>query len=350
MAPAPKVGGGVRSASCQSLVVSHQPTIPPVGQTIVFRGLPSCGAAACLLLALLAIPLHAATYYLTVAGLGGEPDYEQRFQMLAGETDKLLKAGGPDRVVVTLQGAAATKSAVLAAFDKFAHKSKPTDSLVVMLIGHGSYDGIEYKFNLPGPDLSGTELATALNRIPAARQLIVNMTSASGGSITALRKEGRVLVCATRNGTEKNATVFARFWVEALRDPAADTDKNETVSALEAFRYAQQKTLKFYEDQKRLATEHAVIEDTGKGTGERDPSAANGVGLRAAAFPLVRFGTAANAAIDPQKKALLEHRDQIQAQIDQLKFDKTTMDPAAYKQQLTTLLLELARLQEAIEK
>lgn len=303
-----------------------------------------------LLCLLAALPLHATTFYLTVAGLGGEPDYEQRFKMLADETDKLLKSGGPDRVVVTLQGPAATRQAVLGALTKFAQDAKSADSLVVMLIGHGTFDGTEYKINLPGPDLSGGDLAAALNRVPAARQLVVNMTSASGGSIAALRKEGRVLVCATRTGTEKNATVFARFWVEALRDPAADTDKNETVSALEAFRYAQQKTNKFYEDQKRLATEHSVIEDTGKGTGEKTPAPENGTGLRAAAFPLVRFGTAQSAAADPQKKALLEHRDQIQAQIDQLKFQKTTMAPDAYKQGLTALLLELAKVQEAIEK
>jgi hypothetical protein len=299
---------------------------------------------------LAAVPLHATTFYLTVAGLGGEPDYETRFHMLADETDKLLKSGGSERVVTTLEGPAATRQAVLAALDKFAQDAKGPDSLVVMLIGHGTFDGVEYKINLPGPDLSAPELAAALNRISASRQLVVNMTSASGGSITALRKEGRVVVCATRNGTEKNATVFARFWVEALRDPSADTDKNETVSALEAFKYAQQKTAKFYDDQKRLSTEHAVMEDTGKGAGEKAPSAENGVGLRAAAFPLVRFGTAKNAAIDPQKKAMLEHRDQIQAQIDTLKFQKTTMEPQAYKQGLTALLLELAKVQEAIEK
>ena len=304
-----------------------------------------------ILLALLAAaPVCANTYYLTVAGLGGEPDYEQRFHMLAGETDKLLKSGGADRIVVTLEGPGATKQAVLGALDKFAREAGKADSLVVMLIGHGTFDGVEYKMNLPGPDISAPELASALNKVPAGRQLIVNMTSASGGSIAALRREGRVVVCATRSGTEKNATVFARFWVEALRDPAADTDKNETVSALEAFKYAQQKTNKFYEDAKRLSTEHAVMEDTGKGGGEKAPSAENGVGLRAAAFPLVRFGSSKAAAIDPQKKALLEQRDQIQAKIDQLKFQKTTMAPEIYKQQLTSLLLELARTQEAIEK
>jgi len=93
------------------------------------------------------------------------------------------------------------------------------------------------------------------------------------------------VIAATRTGTEKNATVFARYWAEALRDPAADVDKTETISALEAFRFAQRKTADFYESQKRLATEHAVLEDTGKGEGERAPSAENGEGKLAAAFP-----------------------------------------------------------------
>src|SRR5207253_2681793 len=81
---------------------------------------------------------------------------------------------------------------------------------------------------------------------------------------------------------------------EALREPAADTDKNEAVSALEAFRYASQKTKEFFETQKRLETEHSVIEDTGKGTGERTATAENGQGKLAAAFCVVRLG--ANAA------------------------------------------------------
>ena len=76
------------------------------------------------------------------------------------------------------------------------------------------------------------------DRIPARRQLIVNATSASGGSVAALEKPGRGVIAATKSGTEKNATVFARYWVEALRDPAADVDKNESITALEAFEYA----------------------------------------------------------------------------------------------------------------
>ena len=179
--------------------------------------------------------LHAATFYVTVAGLGGEPDYEQRFASEAQEIDKLVRAGGPDAKVTTLYGPQATKANVQNALAQLAREAKPADALVVMLIGHGGFDGYEYKINLPGPDLSGVELATLLDRIPCTRQLVVNMTSASGGSRAALEKPNRVVITATKSGTEKNATVFARYWVEALRDPAADTDKNETVSALEAF-------------------------------------------------------------------------------------------------------------------
>ena len=98
----------------------------------------------------------------------------------------------------------------------------------------------------------------------------------SGGSLASLQRPNRIVICATKAGTEKNATVFARYWVEALRDSAADTDKNDIITALEAFRYAEQKTSKFYESQKRLATEHAVLEDTGSGDGTKAPSAQNG--------------------------------------------------------------------------
>ncbi len=230
--------------------------------------------------------LRAATFYVTVAGLGGEPDYEQRFASQAQEIDKLLHASSPDAKVTTLYGPQATKANLQNALAQVAREAKPDDAFVLMMIGHGSFDGYEYKINLPGPDISGVELGALLDHIPCTRQLVVNMTSASGGSRAALEKPNRVVITATKSGTEKNATVFARFWVEALRDPAADTDKNEAVSALEAFIYAETKTAQFYDTQKRLATEHPMLEDTGQGDGERKPSPENGEGLKAAQFTL----------------------------------------------------------------
>jgi hypothetical protein len=298
----------------------------------------------------LAVSLHANTFYVTVAGLGGEPEYEQRFASQAQEIDKLIRVGNPDAKVQTLYGPQATKAQLQSVLAGIAKEAKLGDAFVLMLIGHGSYDGVDYKINLPGPDLSAIELATLLDRIPAGRQLVVNMTSASGGSRAALEKPNRAVITATKSGSEKNATIFARYWVEALRDPAADTDKNETVSALEAFVYAEQKTSQFYETQKRLATEHPTLEDTGQSDGTRKPSPENGEGRVASQIAMLHIGATKAAANTPEKKALLAHREELEQQIDTLKYQKAATPPDEYKKQLQALLLELAKTQAELDK
>lgn len=296
-----------------------------------------------------ALAAQAATYYVTVAGLGGEAEFEQRFSGWAKDLDKSLKAAGPDARVFTFFAADATKARLDATLKQIARESKKEDALVVMLIGHGTFDGSDYKLNLPGPDISAIELAALLDRIPA-RQLVVNMTSCSGGSMIALQKKDRAVITATKSGSEKNATVFARFWVEALRDPSTDADKNDVISALEAFRYAEQKTTKFYESQKRLATEHPMLEDTGAGQGTKAPSAQNGEGLVASRFPLLRIGAAQAIARDPAKLALLNQKEQIEQQIDTLKYQKAAMPLTEYRSQLQSLLTQLAKVQAELDK
>jgi len=297
---------------------------------------------------LAALSAQATTFYVTISGLGGEPDYDQRFKMLAEDIDGSLKKAGGDANVVTLK--APTRDQIRSKMAEVAKEAKPGDSLVLMLIGHGAFDGTEYKFNIPGSDITGAELASLLDHVPASRQLVVNMTSSSGGSIEFLRKPNRIVITATKTGSEKNATSFARYWAEALRDPSADSDKNEAISALEAFTFAQRKTTEFYDSNKRLATEHSVLEDTGKGEGEKTPSAENGEGKLAAVFPLVRLGANAAAARDPAKRELLDKKEQLEQAIDKLKYEKAALPAEAYKKQLTQLLLELAKTQEALEK
>lgn len=294
--------------------------------------------------------LRATTYYVTVAGLGGEPEYEQRFSGLAKDMDKLLKTGSPDTKVETLYGPAATRAHVQNILGEIAHEAKPADVLVVTLIGHGGFDGTEYKINLPGPDMSAGELAALLDKIPSTRQLVVNTTSASGASRGSLSKSNRAVITATKTGSEKNATVFARFWVEALRDPTADTDKNGVVSALEAFRYAEQKTAKFYETAKRLATEHPMLEDTGKGQGTRTPNAENGQGLLAARFPLLRLGEMQTTGLSPEKQKLIARKDELEQEIDTLKYQKAALPAEDYRRQLSKLLLDLAKTQAELDK
>ncbi len=307
-------------------------------------------ALGCGFLFLSSLPAQAASYFVTVAGLGGEPEYEQRFTTLAQDLDKLLKGSGSDLHVYTLKGEDATRARLTETLTQVAHEAKPDDEFVLILIGHGSFDSVEYKFNLVGPDITAADLATLCDHIPAKRQLIVNTTSASGGSIPALQKPGRAIIAATKTGTEKNATVFARYWVDALHDPSTDTDKNEAISALEAFQSADRKTVSFYESQKRLATEHAVFEDTGKKEAVRSASVEIGEGLLMGSFTLIRLGAAQKAASDPAKRALLDKREELERRIDSLKYEKAAMSVQDYKKQLSDALLELAKVQQELDK
>ncbi len=324
MAPAPEVGCGVKMRAAIVLIV------------------------AALLLA--ALPARAGIYYVTVAGLGGEPDYEQRFTAMANDLDKLLKASGGETHVFTLAGAQATRGQMTETLGEIARQAKPEDDFVLILIGHGSFDGVEYKFNLVGPDISGAELASLCDRVASRRQLIVNTTSSSGGSIGTLEKPGRAVIAATKTGTEKNATVFARYWIEALHDPTADLDKNDSISALEAFEYADRKTAAFYDSQKRLATEHAVFEDTGKGQAVRAAATDTGEGHFLATFTVLRIGAAQRAANDPGKRDLLAKKEELEQKIDMLKYQKAAMDQEDYKKQLTGALVDLARVQAELDK
>jgi hypothetical protein len=301
-----------------------------------------------ILLAAAALSLHADSYFLTVAGLGGEDQYEQRFTGWASDLNKLLKSE-PGAKVDTLSGKDATKANIEAKLKALATQTKADDSFVLVLIGHGTYDDLDYKFNIPGADISATELASLLDKIPA-KQVVVNATSASGGSLSTLQKPKRVVITATKAGSEKNATVFTRFFIEALRDPTADTDKNQSISVLEAFRYAEEKTGKYFETQKRLATEHAIIEDLGKGEGVKAPSAENGEGLVAGRQVLLHLGSVSSIVNDPEKQKLLKRKDELETQIDELKYRKAAVPQREYQQQMRQMLLDLAKVQEELDK
>ena len=296
----------------------------------------------------LAMQAHAATYYVVVSGLGGEPDYEQRFTAAANDLNKAIVAEGPTAHVVTLTGTNSTAAKLKDALNTAAREAKADDDFVLILIGHGTFDGMEYKLNLVGPDITASEIATLCDKIEARRQLVVDTTSASGGAVAALERPGRAVIAATKSGTEKNATVFARYFVEAFQDPAADTDKSDSVSAMEAYTYATRKTAEFYDSQKRLATEHAVFNDTGTGEGVREATGEQGKLL--SSFTLLRIGAAQQAANDPAKRALLAQKDDLEQKIDSLKYRKPAMDPVDYKTQLTQALLALAQVQEELDK
>jgi len=299
-------------------------------------------------LCVLTLQARASTYYVIVSGLGGEPDYDQRFTAAANDLNKTFTAEGSTAHVITLTGTNSTAAKLKEALTSVAGLAKPEDDFALILIGHGTFDGTEYKFNLVGPDITAAEIATLCDHIASRRQLIVDTTSSSGGAIPALERPGRAVIAATKSGTEKNATVFARYFVEAFQDPSTDIDKSDTISAMEAYSYAARKTADFYDSQKRLATEHAVFNDVGSGDPVRE--AAGDEGKLLSSFTMLRLGAAEQqAANDPEKRALLDQKDELEQKIDMLKYRKPAMDPAEYKNQLRDALLQLAQVQEKLD-
>ena len=135
-----------------------------------------------------------------------------------------------------------------------------------MLIGHGTFDGHTAKFNLRGPDVTAEELAEWLK--PLKRPLaVINCASASAPFINRLAGENRVVITATKSGDEQNFARFGQYISAAIADPAADLDKDGQVSLLEAYLTACRQVAEFYEQEARLATEHALLDDNGDGLG-----------------------------------------------------------------------------------
>ena len=110
------------------------------------------------------------------------------------------------------------------------------------------------------------------------------------------------------------------------------------------------RTSAVYPAHKRLATEHPVFEDTGKGEPVRAPAADSGEGRLLASLILVRSGDSQKAAFDSTKRDLLAKKEDFERQIDVLKYQKAAMTQTDYEQQLKALLLGLARVQAALDK
>ena len=170
-----------------------------------------------------------------------------------------------------------------------------------------------------------------------------------------LSAPNRVIVTATKSSFERNESVFAGYFVDALSADGADTDKDGRVSVLEAFQYAASETKRYYEQEARLQTEHAQLDDQGakQGVGEIDGRAlvpGQGEGALARRTFLGTPGTSRISVSDPHLAALYREQSAIQAQIDSLKAKKSSMSPAAYDSALEALLVQLSLKAKAIRE
>ena len=299
-------------------------------------------------LAAMTAPIASAqsTHALIITGVSGEPRLAQQFARAAALMRDAVtrRFGGRATVLAESTTPRSDKAGVTQAFNQLVSSAKPGDDVLIVLVGHGSAQSGEARFNIPGPDITAAELAQMIAPLKGRSVAVVVATSASGAFVPALSAQGRTVITATRSSSENEETVFAGYFARALSEDVADVNKDDAVSVLEAFEYAKREVARFYQQNSRLATEHALLDDNGDGKGSLEVSA-DGDGARARGF-LLR--AASSKAADPGVRSLLAEREALQQQIDALKARKSTMSAAAYDAELEKLLVELARKSQAI--
>ena len=290
---------------------------------------------------LLPVMAHAELYISIVEGLGGVPEYQEQFDAQREDVVGAAHSMTDASRVAEFSGEEATREKILAHFAELTSKMTADDRAAIYLIGHGSFDGTDYKFNISGPDISAADIKEVMEKLPGKNHLLVNTSSTSGAMVEALvgedkdaKPEKYIVVAATRNGVERNATHFGRYFVDALTSTEADLNKNNAISVQEAFDFADRGVTSYFESEGKLATEHAQLRGDG-----------------AAQFSLARLSNQATQNVDEGSllSELLKQRTELDAKIEDLQLRRAEFSNTEYVQQLQALVLQSAELSEKIE-
>ena len=286
-------------------------------------------------------PASAKTYGVVVAGLGGNVEYSESFAHASEQFATGLRTLESDPSLVITLDESATRESILEAIEKQANRmtsdaadaGAPNQAFALVLNGHGNADKQGWRFNVAGPDLTSDDLVAALNAVPVQQQLVVLAASASGAALDTLSQLGRVLVTATKSGGEINAVRFPGFLAQAMQSDVADYDRNEILTIAEAYRFAEARTREYYEQQKLLASEHSRL---------RGDEADN--------IAIALLGSLQDASDDPLVAGLLDQRLTLEQRFKALRVRKPDMPVDEYYNELETLLLSIARLQQSIDE
>jgi hypothetical protein len=294
-----------------------------------------------------------------VTGIPGEPRFAESFHTQAITlAQALVQQHGVPREQVTILAAdpardpswitaKATKAEVSKALARVGLAASPDDRVMLVLIGHGSGSGATSRINISGPDLTAAELARELAPLAPRTIAVVNAASAGGDFAKVLAGENRIVITATASSQERNETIFAEHFVAAFAGDAADADKDDRISLLEAYRYAQREVVRVYERDNRLLTEHARLEDDGDGRGTAAPDGEQGDGMLARRFAFGGGAVAVRAESDTVLAALLRERGTLERKIEVLRARKDSMETATYERELEALLVRLAEVNQA---
>jgi hypothetical protein len=220
------------------------------------------------------------------------------------------------------------------------------DFVLIVLLGHGTYDGDVAKFNLVGPDMTARDWTDMLAGVQG-RVALVNTTEASFPFLEALSSKGRIVITATHSAAQKYATVFPEYFVKAMKEASTDLDKNGRTSLFEVFAAASAAVKQHFEQRGQLLTEHAVIDDNGDGKGRQAADEGPDGGIARIAF--LDAEIAADTA-NPELANLIKRRRALEAEAEEHKNLKGVMPEAEWNAQFEKLMLELAQVSAEIRK
>lgn len=291
------------------------------------------------------------TTALIIVGAAGEPEFGSNFVRQAVLWDSACQKARCRALTIGVDSERETNDLERLKEALAAEPKEGPNELWLVMLGHGTFDGKEARFNLRGPDVSANDLASWLH--PFHRRLaVIDTSSSSAPFLNKLSGTNRVIITATRSGNEHNFTRFGQYFAEAIADSAADLDKDGQVSLLEAFLMASRKTSEFYKLDGRIITEHALLDDSGDGLGtpadwfqglravKRPKENAPVDGLLARQFYLIR--SVADQELSAEQRA---KRDELERAVLQLREKKQKIPEDEYYRELEKLLLELATLE-----
>jgi hypothetical protein len=305
-----------------------------------------------LLISIASVAAAEQRWAVIVSGASGGPKYaEQMKEWRATLQGALVERYGftADQVRVLVDetvktGESASAENVRRVIGQIRKEMRREDLLLVVLLGHGTYDGDVAKFNLVGPDLTADDWAALLKGLPG-QVALVNTTAASFPFLTSLSGPNRVVVTATDSPAQKYATVFPDYFAKAMREASSDIDKNGRTSLFEVLQATSAAVKQHYEQRGQLATERAVFDDNGDGVGRETESPGPDGGLARLLYLDSELPAAAN---NPELAGLLQRRRELEIAAEALKQKKATMSQPAWEAEYEKLMIELARVSREI--
>lgn len=300
-------------------------------------------------------PAPPQTRVLVVSGAAGGDDYiarQKKWRDTFVEQITTRFAVPASRIVVLAEQAGdgyqvASAANLRQAVAAIRASQSAADTLLVVLFGRGTFDGVDAKFNLVGPDLTAHEWREVLSGMPG-RLVFVQTASASFPFMAALAAPNRVVITATDSPQQKYDTVFGEYFVEAFTpDTEADLDKDGRISIWEAFAHAAEASRRYYQQRGQLSVERALLDDSGDGVG-RDVARHGDDGLLASRLFL--DPDPATASGDPSVTLLIGRRNTLETELDELRRKKGFMPEADYARELERVIVDIARVSREIRQ